>query len=142
MRNDAYCSACLTDRLTRIFQWPPTLTLIFPSLSSAPSKMSISSSGPYFSLSSPSPPLNPIQRPHRRLHARSPHRFRFIFYRLLCDLSPQGVQPRAHPLCPQGSRPRQTSPGFIAPSPKGNSTHVPLEAPKRSPCTRKLVGRP
>jgi hypothetical protein len=128
----------LTDS-PRYSQWLP---VTFPSPSSARSKMSISSSGPCFSLSSPSPSQNPIQRPHRGLHARSSHRIWLIFYRLLRDISSKDVQPRTHPMCPKGSRPRQTSPGLVAPSPEGDSAHVPFEAPKRPSCTRKLVGRP
>jgi hypothetical protein len=130
---------CIARSPSPIFQW---LLLTFPSLSSAPSKTSISSSGPYFSISSPSPSQNPIQRPCRRLYSRSSHRLWLIFYRLLCHLSPQDVQSRTHPMCPQGSRPRQTSPGLITPSPEGNSAHVPFQAPKCPSCQRKLVGRP
>jgi hypothetical protein len=59
---------CIARSPSPIFQW---LLLTFPSLSSAPSKTSISSSGPYFSISSPSPSQNPIQRPCRRLYSRS-----------------------------------------------------------------------
>jgi hypothetical protein len=131
--------ARLDSPVIRSSQWLPP---IFPSPSSAPLKMSINSSGPYFSLSSPSPSQNPVQRLRRRLHARSPHRIWLIFDRLQCDISSKVVQSHTHAMCPKGSRPRQTSPGLVAPSPEGNSTHVPFEAPKRPSCTRKLVGRP